>query len=199
MTGGDGSGGGDGAGAGDGNGNGGGKPGEGDGAGGDYAGLKIPQGSGLDEATLNDYKVWAKSQGMSEGQAQASLDREHSAVGNMLQAQQDELAEKKSSWMTEMQNDKELGGDNLKETAALANRVLTKYGTDELRKQLDDTGLGNYPPLVRTFVKIGKAMGEDKIVMPDGNGGDKAPKKSLAEKLYGNTTPSETDGGGKQE
>ena len=68
------------------------------------------------------------------------------------------------------------------ESIELSKRVIDKFGSQELKQQLDATGFGNHPELVRIFSKIGKAMGDDKLVIV--NRQDQ-PKKTLAEKMYG--------------
>lgn len=77
--------------------------------------------------------------------------------------------------------DKEIGGDKLTANIGMAQKALDQFGTPELRTYLEQTGLGNHPDLVRCFMKIGKSMGEDSMVMA-GNGG----QRSAAEVLYGN-------------
>ena len=55
--------------------------------------------------------------------------------------------------------------------------------TDSLRKNLNDTGMGNYPPLVKMMAKIGRAIGDDKIVTAVQT--PKESKKDIAEIFYG--------------
>ena len=68
---------------------------------------------------------------------------------------------------------KEWGGEEgWKTNLTLADRALTRFGSPEFRKHLDDTGLGNHPEMVKIFVAIGKAMAEDTFIKGKGGGGN---------------------------
>ncbi|MFV2901017.1 portal protein [Escherichia coli] len=83
-------------------------------------------------------------------------------------------------WAADVKADKEIGGDKLISNLSAAQRALDQFGTPELKEYLNTTGLGNHPDLVKTFVKIGKAMSEDGMV----TGGNEG-QRSAAEVLYG--------------
>ncbi len=77
-------------------------------------------------------------------------------------AKNDALESLKKEWGAEWQS-------NL----TLMNRALEAYGSPEFKKHLDETGLGNHPEMIKIFVKIGKAMAEDKFSGGGTGGGDK--------------------------
>jgi hypothetical protein len=83
-------------------------------------------------------------------------------------------------WAADVKADKEIGGDKLTANLSAAQRALDLFGTPELKEYLNTTGLGNHPDLVKTFVKIGKAMSEDGMVDGSNQG-----QRSAAEVLYG--------------
>ena len=83
-------------------------------------------------------------------------------------------------WAADVKADKEIGGDKLTANLSSAQRALDQFGTPELKEYLNTTGLGNHPDLVKTFVKIGKAMSEDGMVDGSNQG-----QRSAAEVLYG--------------
>ena len=83
-------------------------------------------------------------------------------------------------WAADVKADKEIGGDKLISNLSAAQRALDQFGTPELKEYLNTPGLGNHPDLVKTFVKIGKAMSEDGMV----TGGNEG-QRSAAEVLYG--------------
>lgn len=62
--------------------------------------------------------------------------------------------------------------EQYKANMTLMGRAVDKFGGGDLKKYLDDTGLGNHPLFVKTFVQIGKAMSEDTLVTGGGTGGD---------------------------
>jgi hypothetical protein len=48
--------------------------------------------------------------------------------------------------------------------AELARRAIQSFGGDELVAAMDEAGISNHPAIVKAFLKIGKAMGEDTLV-----------------------------------
>lgn len=144
--------------------------------------LKLPKDSALSPEHVEKLSAYAKEQGLSNEQAQGLLERESQAVSEYAATQMAKMKEVQDSWLETAKNDKEIGGEALKQNAELSKRVLERYSTPEFRKELNKTGLGNHPELVRVFSRIGKAMSEDQLVIP----GVQTPgKKSIASVLYG--------------
>jgi hypothetical protein len=143
--------------------------------------LKIPDGAKLDAAHVEKIATFAKERGLSQEQAQAMLDRDAKLVSDFA-AQQETT---KAAWMAETETDTEVGGDKLKEASELAKRVVHRYGDKELLEELDKTGYGNNKLLVRLFSRIGRDLGEDRLVMPGSQTRDTQAPSSPAEVLYG--------------
>ena len=120
---------------------------------------------------------WAKDKKVAPDLAQEILNRE--AAHEASQAA--DYAKQVETWKTELQNDKEFGGDNLPKNVELAQRVVKKFGSESFQQALTDSGLGNHPELVKVFAKIGKAIGEDNIVLP---GSTPAGPKDLRDVFY---------------
>lgn len=145
--------------------------------------LKLPDGSQLDAKAIEKVASYAKEKGLTNEQAQALLERENTAVAEFAERQKQEVKAKLESWVNDVKADKEIGGDAFNANAELAKRVIERYATPEFKATLDETGLGNHPELVRVFVRIGRAMAEDQLVLP---GKDAAGmKRDPAEILYG--------------
>lgn len=148
--------------------------------------LKLPDGALLKPAHLEQLASYAKEQKLSNVEAQALLERENLAAVSFHKGLQDQVEAESNQWVKEIEADKELGGDAFKENVALANRVVSKFGTEKLRMELDRTRLGNHPELNRLLVRIGKAFGEDRLVLPGAQnnlgGGNNVPTEDL---LYG--------------
>ena len=148
--------------------------------------LKLPKDSVLDTAHLERIAAEAKARGLSNEEAQALVERDNGLFGVFAQEEKARVEGYIAGWLEESKNDKEIGGANFPKNAELSFRVIKKYGTPELVKFLEDTGLGNHPEAVRIFVKIGNLMGADKFE-PAGAPG--APSKPLAEAFYGEEKP----------
>ena len=144
--------------------------------------LKLPEGSPFDASAIERTAAYARERGLTNDQAQALLERESSAVKGFADAQQANLKATMEGWVKAAQSDTEIGGANFGANVEMAKRALTRYGTDEFRKALEETGLGNHPEVVRTFLRIGKAMAEDRTIL---TGGAPRPQRSMEEIFYG--------------
>lgn len=149
--------------------------------------LKLPDGSLLDAKAKEGLASFAKEKKLTQDEAQALLERENSLLTSYVDSKKEELKQQQQEWIKQIETDKEIGGENVKRNIEMAHRILNRYGDDELKKILNDPtiGYGNYPPLVRIFVRIGKAMSEDQLVLP---GTQSTGKKSLEEIFYPDPT-----------
>ena len=145
--------------------------------------LKLPDGSLLDAKRVDEIASFAKEHGLSQKTAQALLERESDAKASFVESAMTEFTERSGQWLKECESDKEIGGAEFKRNAELAKRVIEKFGSQTLKDELNK-GFGNYPELVRTFVRIGKEFGEDRLVHV---GAQPGRKKTLEEKFYPNT------------
>lgn len=140
--------------------------------------LTLPEGSQLTAQDVEKTTAIAKEWGLSNEEAQELLNVRHEAVSEYVNRANKEIG----SWLGKAKSDKEIGGDNFGKNAELAKRVVDRFGTEEFKKALNDTGLGNHPELVRIFAKIGRSISEDTLVHP---GTKVVPSKSMEEVFYG--------------
>lgn len=144
--------------------------------------LKLDEASILDKSEVSEIEAYAKANKLTNEQAQHLLDMKHEAVSKHHQKQMEAFNETKEKWREQVIADKEIGGENFNRNIEYAHRALKQYGSDSLREQLDSSGLGNHPELVRMFARIGQAMSEDRLVK---TGAMPAPSKSYEEIFYG--------------
>lgn len=143
--------------------------------------FKPAEGQELDTAALEQFEPIARELNLTNEQAQKMVDLYGTKIMPMVQKQQAESWQKTTEqWAADVKADKEIGGDKLTANLSAAQRALDQFGTPELKEYLNATGLGNHPDLVKTFVKIGKAMSEDGMVDGSNQG-----QRSAAEVLYG--------------
>lgn len=153
--------------------------------------LKLPEGSLLDQSALESFASAAKTEGLTQEQAQARLERDSALIASYAKEQQAKLESvSQGEWIKTIEADKEIGGTMLKKSVEDAKRVIQRYGSPSLIKDLNASGLGNHPEFVRLMARIGKAMSEDQLIVP----GSQVPKteKSIEEIFYGSTTPTPT-------
>ena len=95
--------------------------------------------------------------------------------------------------MTTVKADPILGGKDgaaLVETVALADKVLDKFGTPELRNMLSKTGYGNHPELVRIFRRIGETLKDDSVILNGRDTGGNPNKGKTPEERAARMFPS---------
>jgi len=147
--------------------------------------LKLPEKSLLSPDRLKRIEEQSRSQGLSNEQAQAKVNEESEAVSTFQESQMKAFGDLQKTWIETAQNDAEIGGQAFKENVELAKRAIEKFATPEFKKALDDSGFGNQPELLRTFVRIGRALGEDKLVIP---GSANTEQKTTTDILYDHPT-----------
>ncbi|MBF9845983.1 peptidase [Enterobacter hormaechei] len=138
------------------------------------------EGVELDSEALKDFEPVARDLNLTNEQAQKLVDAYPKILAGVQQRQAEAWQKQTDGWAETVKADKEIGGDKLTANLSAAQRALDQFGTPELKEYLNATGLGNHPDLVKTFVKIGKAMSEDGMVT-----GKESGQRSAAEVLYG--------------
>lgn len=142
--------------------------------------FKAGEGVELDTEALKDFEPVARDLNLTNEQAQKLVDAYPKILAGVQQRQAEAWQKQTDDWAASVKADKEIGGDKLTANLSAAQRALDQFGGPALKEYLDSTGLGNHPELVKTFVKIGKAMSEDGMVDGSNQG-----QRSAAEVLYG--------------
>jgi hypothetical protein len=123
--------------------------------------LKLPEGFKAGPE-VEQFKGWAKEAGLKSEQAQAVFDMHLASQQAQLQAIAEQQTQQRKEWAEALAADKEFGGAKYEENRIIAQKAVTQFAGPEFAKWLNDTGLGDHPELMRTFWKVGKALGEDK-------------------------------------
>lgn len=137
---------------------------------------------GFQPEVMTEFEGIARELNLPQEAAQKMLDKMGPKIA---QAQQDAIQRVQAEWTQAAQTDKEFGGEKLQENLATAKKALETFGSPELVKMLNETGLGNNPEMIRAFYRAGKAISEDKFV-PAGSGKGPHGSTDLASKLYPN-------------
>ena len=137
------------------------------------------EGVELDTEALKDFEPVARDLNLTNEQAQKLVDAYPKILAGVQQRQAEAWQKQTEGWAETVKADKEIGGDKLTANLSAAQRALDQFGTPELKEYLNATGLGNHPDLVKTFVKIGKAMSEDGMVDGSNQG-----QRSAADVIY---------------
>lgn len=145
--------------------------------------FKAPEGTEYDSEILETFTGAAKAASLTQDAAQKVLE----TMAPALAARQaDQVQAIHKEWQDASAADKEFGGspEKLAENLGVARKGLEAFSTPELRKLLDETGLGNHPEVIRYMYRAGKAISEDKFVGGAAKGTGAANPAAV---LYDNT------------
>lgn len=143
--------------------------------------FKPQEGQSLDDDVMSAFGEAARELNLSQEGAQKVLDTVLPVMAERAAARHLAL---RDEWRGQSQSDKEFGGEALNVNLAIAKRAREQFGTPELTKLLEDTGLGDHPEVIRAFYKVGKAISEDTHV--SATDGGKSQGRSHADRLYDN-------------
>lgn len=140
--------------------------------------FELPEGVELDPELGAEFQAFAESKKLSKEEVAGLLALREKET----QKQRDAFVAEQEKWVADIKADKEIGGDKFDENLAVAKQALATFGTPGLKDLLNSTGFGNHPEVIKAFVKIGKAVGEDKLVQRDA--ATPAPIETLADRMY---------------
>ncbi len=123
--------------------------------------FKPPEGQTLDERVMDSFKTAARELNLTNDGAQSILD---SVLPKMEEAAKEKLDGMRAEWKELAKNDEEIGGAAFETNVKIANQALSRFGSDEMKSLLIESGLGDHPAFVRAFFRIGKAISEDTIL-----------------------------------
>lgn len=154
--------------------------------------INVPQGVEADTALLDGFKGVAKDLGLKSEQAQKVADWYFEATKDANQKIMSAQEQRVLAWAEEAKTDKEIGGPNFDANLKTAQHALRQFGSPDLTKLLNETGLGNHKAVIGLFAKIGKAISEDRMPKGPVSAGDgqkeEVPlEKTLYPSMYPNT------------
>ena len=123
--------------------------------------LKPVEGQEFDSEFLKTYEETARELNLTNEAAQMMLDKLSPVV---RQQQEARIEAVRTEWAETSKADKEFGGDKLRENLGVAKQALDKFGSDEFKKFINETGLGNHPEVIRFFYRAGKELAQDTFV-----------------------------------
>lgn len=146
--------------------------------------LKLPKDSLLDAAEVEKEASFAKEKNLSPDVAQAVLERKAQAVKAYKEAQEANLKRISSEvWPEQLRSHPDFGGEKFNETVELARRAFHSFASKEHIAEMDRTGLGNHPDHIMAWARVGRMIGDGKILAggrPAGQG-----PKTIAQRIYG--------------
>lgn len=118
----------------------------------DYT-LQLPEGVAFDDTTIAEIKATLKQAGATQEQAQAHV----AAFANSVKTVNERASQAaRAAGEAALRADPEFGGENFDRTLADAKATVVALGGEDALKELDKTGLGNSPTLIKVFAKLAR-------------------------------------------
>ena len=148
--------------------------------------IDLPEGVEIDEKMLEGFTKQAKEAGLNSESATKMASWYASQQKTLVDAQAQAWEKQGQDWVQELRDDPDFGGKEFDSNAKAAARAVREYGGTDLGKALQTAGLDNYPPLVKAFARIGRALGEDSTSADRAKGGGKVElsREDALKKLY---------------
>lgn len=124
--------------------------------------LELPEGAQLPDTYLEETAALAKEYGLTQEQAKALVERDAAMVAGFQESALAKHEAETKAWAEQVKSDPEMGGDKFAATQEAARAAVARFGNDELRSWLNDTGFGNHPMAVKFFATVGKAIADDR-------------------------------------
>lgn len=159
---------------------------------GDYEVAGLPEGVEVDKDAVAALSPVAKELGLSnEGFSKIAQVYANQVLPKVTEqvtsAIQSDIAATHAQWATEatelVKTDPTFGGKPLTEVQQLSAKAIDRFGGEDFRTFLNETGLGNHPAMLKFAYQAGTAISEDTSF----ERGTSAPRpKTSVEKFYPN-------------
>ena len=144
-----------------------------------YADVTLAETSCIEAESLAAFKQTAATLNLPAEALQKWLSLEEGRLQGLQKQQEEQKRAQTAAWARQTQEEL---GPSWQEKVSQAVRAADAFGGPELRQLLEETGLGNHPVIVRTFIGIGKRMSED--ITAAGTSGAQTDK-TFSQALYG--------------
>lgn len=139
----------------------------------------LPEGFELNAEIADEFKAFAKDLKLSQESAQKNVDFGVKLINKFEEQKAAAFEAQRETWRNEIKSDKDFGGAALPENLGYVAKVFDQFAPD-LRELFATTGFGDHPQVFKAFVRIGKAISEDRLVGgAHQSPGDSAPENVL--------------------
>lgn len=141
--------------------------------------VTVPEGVTVDQALLDGFSAFLKGP-VTQETAQKMVDQFVAQMAKGEANARARLAEQIVTWGEEAKADKDIGGANFQANLDLSKKTMARFGSTDLVKFMNETGLGNHKEMIRFFSTVGKLISEDRLPGgASGQGGGAAPVDPL--------------------
>ncbi len=122
----------------------------------------------------------AKDLGLTQETAQKLFEKGSGDDGIISKINQNAIKHYNQEWAKQIESDPELGGSRLDDTRLNVAKAMTLDTDGELREFLKNSGMGNFPPLVKFLNKVGAQLHSDRNFITGKPAPSQAKKDALA-------------------
>jgi hypothetical protein len=126
--------------------------------------FKLPDGVELDQALIDEVTPVFKELNLTQEQAQKLVDLQARNMQRVNESIAKQFTDTVQAWAESTKKDPEFAGVDYEKKIGIAVKGITAHGTPELRKLMDETGIGNHPEMIRMFYKLGLEVKEPSLV-----------------------------------
>ena len=146
--------------------------------------LTLPEDAVIEASAIERTMAFAKAADLSPETAQQVIEHTNGEVAAYQEhVTNDWTRLTRETWVNETKNDPEIGGEKYAGAVTDAKRFLEKFGDEELRQFLDDTGFGNNRMVIRLLARAEKGITNHTRSTGDGSHAASA-HKNAAQKMY---------------
>lgn len=123
----------------------------------------MPEGMELNTEMAEAFDEAFREVGLTQGQANQLVDAYATAHRDHFLG---EVRQMLDGWVEAAKADREIGGQNWDDSIATAQKVIDRFGTPELmRDVISVQGLGAHPEMIRILTRIGHSLSDDVLEM----------------------------------
>ena len=130
-----------------------------------YEAFTLPEGVTFQEDAVKSLQAAAKELNLDQAGAQRLADLRVSEVNAFNAAQAKMVADAQAAWVAEAKADPTLGGEHFDANLGAAKGALTTFGSPELTKFLEESGLANHPEVLKLGFNLSKYVGDDNKII----------------------------------
>lgn len=138
--------------------------------------IEVPEGIEVDEGLRDKFLEVANKHGLTRETAAALVELQAEAMKAASEKGSELWHQTQEQWRKEVEADKEIGGKQLEPNLARIQKLVDRFGGDEVRQAFDLTGMGNNPAFIRFMSKVATHFDEGQPLSgnPPGEATDRA-------------------------
>lgn len=149
----------------------------------EYQPFKLPDGFEVDTKDMDEFRTVLGEHKAPQELGQKIIDLYTKELQKVADAQKADWQKTLDTWKNDVLADPELGGNRINTVLQQCGSVLEQFGSPQLRKMLEVSGMGNNIEMVRFVHKVAQFVNEPKQVLGTNPVPDAKP--SRAQRRYG--------------